>query len=197
MSTTDAFSLDDISLDEENENIPYFTFKVHYRLNIEPVDDNYNDMIKRLLYPDFSEEETYKEFCYEVWKKVALAESLQYLLYRMNKVGYNFNPGEKTIQVFEKLLENFSVAQIYGIIYGRVAQSTERYQSREITKTHAQNSVISACESYGERALANGWELKAYSRERDLPETMISKILFTSIMKIAYLGFSESPTIEF
>jgi hypothetical protein len=197
MSDISAFSLDDISLENSNDSIAYYTYKVHYRINVAPMDEDYNEMIKRFLYPDFLEEENYKEFCYETWKKVALAESLQYLLYRMKKVGYDFNPGEKTIQVFGKLLENFSVAQVYGIIYGCIARSTERYQSREITKLHAQNSVISACESYGERALANGWKLKSYSRERDLPETMISKVLFTSIMKIVYLGFSENPTIDF
>lgn len=126
-----------------------------------------------------------------------LNECLQYLLYQIHKVGYTFNPGEKTIRVFEELLEHFSVSQIYSIIYRSVANSTQRYQAREITKIHAQNSVITSCDSYGQRAIAQGWKLTHYARLRDLPETYISKVLFTSIMQIAELGFSEKPTPDF
>ncbi len=34
-----------------------------------------------------------------------------------------------------------------------VANCTARYQAREITKIHAQNSVITSCEKQGERAV--------------------------------------------
>lgn len=183
--------------DDGNFQITYGIYKVRYRINIQPYDSDYDEMIKRLMYPDFSGEEQFKDFCYEMWKKISLNECLEYLLYQMKKVGYSFNPGDKTIRVFENLLEHFSVAQIYGIIYRAVANSTQRYQAGEMTKIHAQNSVISSCESHGQRALAQGWKLSNYSRIRDLPETYISLVLFTSIMQIAELGFSEKPTPNF
>ena len=68
---------------------------------------------------------------------------------------------------------------------------------KEITKIHAQNSVIASCESFGQRAIAQGWNLSHYTRLRDLPETYISNVLFISIMQIAELGFSEKPTPNF
>lgn len=154
-------------------------------------------MIKRLMYPNPELFHLDKDFCFEMWKKISLTETIEYLLYQMNKVGYSFKPGDKTIRLFEYLLENFSVSQIYGIIYRSVANSTQRFQAGEVTKLHAQNSVITACESHGERALALGWKLSHYSRLRDLPETYISKVFFTSILKIAELGFSEKPTQNF
>lgn len=183
----------------EDKKISYIPAAVKYDLNI--VADDFEDdfsnssLIKKLIYPDpslFS-----KEFCYEMWKRVALEESKQYLLHQMNKVGYSFNPGEKTNKVLEYLIENFSVSQIYNIIYRAIANSTARYQAGEITKIHAQNSVITSCEKQGERAVAEGWNLKGYGRIKDLPETIISEVLFTSIMKISYLGFSEKPTSNF
>ena len=195
LSDINAFEIE--YKEDEDYQITYGIYKVRYRINIEPDDLDYNAMIKRLLYPNFSAEENFKEFCYEMWKKISLNECLDYLLYQMSKVGYSFNPGDKTIRVFENLLEHFSVAQIYGIIYRAVANSTQRYQAGEITKIHAQNSVISSCESHGQRALAQGWKLSNYSRIRDLPETYISLVLFTSIMQIAELGFSEKPTPKF
>lgn len=183
----------------EDEKISYNILGVNYELNILPNDfeEDFNKagLIKRLMYPD--ETLFTKEFCYEMWKRIALEESKQYLLYQMNKVGYSFSPGEKTNKVFEFLVENFSVSQIYNIIYRAIANSTARYQAGEISKIHAQNSVITSCEKQGERAVAEGWNLKCYGRIKDLPESIISEVLFTSIMKISYLGFSEKPTPNF
>lgn len=196
-SKINDFEVEYSTEDEERYEISYYIYKVRYRINIEPEDYDYDAMIKRLMYPDLSKMEGFKEFCYEMWKRVSLNECLQYLLYQMEKVGYSFNPGEKTIKVFEELLDYFSVSQVYGIIYRAVANSTQRYQAREITKIHAQNSVITSCENYGQRALAQGWQLTHYSRIKDLPETYISTVLFTSIMQIAELGFSEKPTLSF
>lgn len=195
----DGFTSDLGAFEIENEKISYNIFNVNYDLNIlaNDFEEDFNKagLIKRLMYPDatlFT-----KEFCYEMWKRIALEESKQYLLYQMNKVGYSFSPGEKTNKVFEFLVENFSVSQIYNIIYRAIANSTARYQAGEINKIHAQNSVITSCEKQGERAVAEGWNLKGYGRIKDLPESIISEVLFTSIMKISYLGFSEKPTPNF
>ncbi|MCK1995479.1 hypothetical protein MPH61_23435 [Peribacillus muralis] len=180
----------------DNESFPtsYYVDRVIFRVNIEPNDDFYPNMIQRLLYPDQKEFEKNSNFCFEMWRKISLNESLQYLLYSLEKVGFDFSPGEKTISVFEHLLEHYSVAQVYNIIYRAVANSTKLYQERKMSKKHAANTVISTCESYGERAIAEGWSLTKYRRNYDLPETLISSIFFTSILKIAYLGFEEKPT---
>lgn len=83
------------------------------------------------------------------------------------------------------------------IIYRAVANSTVRYQSGKITKIHAQNSVITSCEVQSQRAKAENWELKGYNRIRELKETLISKVLFNSIIGISTLGFYEKPNIKF
>ena len=196
-SNLNDFEIEYLSEDEDQRKISYYTYQVHYRLNVMPEDFDNDAMIKRLMYPYLSEEQGFEDFCYRMWRRVALDECLQYLLYQMRKVSYTFNPGEKTIRVFEELLDHFSVSQIYNIIYRSIANSTQRYQANEITKIHAQNSVITACESYGQRAITNGWNLNSYSRLKDLPETSISKVFFTSVMQIAELGFTEKPTTDF
>lgn len=192
-SSLDAF---DIRVDETGaEGVTYRIYDAKYEINVISEDGDYGALIKRLMYPNpeiFDE-----EFCYEMWKKVALKESEEYLLYEMRKVGYNFTPGEKTYRVLENLLDHFSIGQIYNIIYRAVANSTRRYQAKEITKIHAQNSVIASCELQGERAVAENWTLKAYSRRIDVPQSIISEVLFNSIMQISTLGFSEVPTKDF
>ena len=180
--------------DEERQSasVSHGIYEVPYRINIEPMDLDYDEMIKRLMYP--SPELFSNEFCYEMWKKISFYESMQYLLYQMNEVGYSFNPGKKTYAVLEQLLESFSVSQVYNIIFRAVANSTTRYQSGKITKIHAQNSVIASCEMQGQRAIAENWELKGYNRIRELPESLPSQVLFNSIMQISALGFYEKPT---
>lgn len=181
--------------EDGNPDISYYTYQVVYKLNVTPFDNNYSSMIQRLLYP---EPESFSvEFCYEKWRQVALNEIEEYLLYEMNKVGYSFNLGKKSYQVFNQLLNHFSTAQIINIIFRAVSNSTRRYQAREITKLHAQNSVITSCESQGHRAIAENWTLKPYGRNYDLPESLISEVLFNSIMHISSLGFSEVPTERF
>ncbi|MBM7608625.1 hypothetical protein JOD29_001872 [Lysinibacillus composti] len=194
LSDINAF---DIVFEDDDEKVRYSTYDVRYRINVKGIDNNYDAMIKRILYPDFSGDEDFKMFCYDMWKKLALKECIEYLLYQMQRVGYSFSPGEKTIRVFEYLLEHYSVAQIYGIIFSSVAKSTQRYQSGEITKKHAANLVITACEGYGQRAISQNWKLSNYSRIKDLPETYISQILYTTIMRIGELGFIEKPNPNF
>ncbi|MDH9183891.1 hypothetical protein PYL43_04010 [Staphylococcus epidermidis] len=166
--------------------------KVVYRLNIKPYENNYGHMIKRLLYPD--ESLFNNEFCYELWKEINLAETIQYFKPHMNKVKFNTEIGEKTRRTFERIVDNFSLSEIFYIIQKSIANGTKLYQSGEYTKTHAINIVKREISNYSERVLANKWSLTGYNRDYNLPESMLSKILFNNIMKIDYLGFRTPPT---
>ena len=190
----DSTSSVDAFVDNEDFPYSYYINDVLYWLNITSADNNYRNMIQRLMYPSQEEFEKDKEFCFTMWRKVALNECIEYLLYSLDKVGFEFSPGEKTNKVFENLLDYFSVSQIYSIIYRAVANSTKFYQEKAISKQRAANSVITSCESFGERAIAEGWRLSKYRRDYNLPETLISKVFFTSILKIAFMGFDEVPT---
>lgn len=185
----------------ENGEWRYDVLKNHYKINrhylymIDEIKVRKDDCLKILMYP--SKQKISNETCYKIWGKVSYHESIRYLLHHMNKVGYDFNPGEKTKLVFEKLVENFSTAQIYNIIYASLKNSTVQYQSKKITKKHAQNLVITSCELRGEKAIASNWDIMGYRRDWDLPSTMLGDVLFNSIMEIAELGFTEIPTIEY
>jgi hypothetical protein len=88
-----------------------------------------------------------------IWKEIALNECLEYFKYQMDKVKFDFNPGEKTSTVFKDLLEHFSVAQIYGIIYKAIANAIRYYQETNIARKQAANSVIGNCQRYGEKTI--------------------------------------------
>lgn len=192
---SDNSDLNAFTIPEDQNGVMYNLLEVRYDINIDPTDGDWNGMLKRLMYPD--PEQFSKEFCYGMWRRIAMAESEAYLLHEMRDVRYDFNPGEKTQMVLEYLVDHFSIGQIYNIIFRAVANSTKWYSTGKVSKKRAQNSVITKCEQFGRYAIAEKWNLKVYGRIADLPESMINEVLFNSIMKISSLGFSERPTDNF
>jgi hypothetical protein len=129
----------------------------------------------------------------DIWKEISLEECLEYFKYQLNNVKFDFTIGDKTLATFKDILENFSTAQIYGIIYRSVANATKYYQESNISRKQAANSVIGGYQRYSERALLEKWDLKKFSRPYDLPQSMISEFLFNRVLKIGSLGFEMPP----
>ncbi|MGD7009886.1 hypothetical protein [Metabacillus sp. 84] len=171
----------------------YNAFSVYYLLNVESPKEK-EHLIHCLLNPEpaiFIEDQ---EFRYVTWKRIAREECMQYLIHSLKKVGFEFNPGKKTIAVVNGLLDYFSTSQIFGIIFRSMANGTKLYQEKKIEKENAANFVINQCQTYGERAIAEGWDLTRYRRDFDLPQTKISEIFYDRLLQIGSLGFDQVPT---
>lgn len=183
----------DITAFEMNDNFPdtFYLNRVIYRLNLKMPSDKAK-FIRELLYPKETLDKE-KEDMYKLWKKIAVEECIEYLLYQFNKVGFEFSPGKKTYALFEELLDDFSVSQIYAIIYPKVAYASKLYLERTLSRKQAANSVISACRTYGEKIKIEGWEFKGYSRIKDLPPSVVSEYFFNRIIEIGDKGFSMVP----
>lgn len=180
--------------DEEQIPSSYYTYEVKYCLNIK-YEDKYSFLIERLLHPEIDVCESIEELL-KIWQDLALSEVLNYFSHQMNDVGYSPVIGEVTTVTFNKLLEVFSVGQIYNIIFRAVANSTRAYQSGDYTKKHAMNMVVASCRNQGEKAVAEEWSLKPYNRIKQLPESELSRFLFTTIFKKPNQGFYLPPTLE-
>ena len=168
--------------------------RVKYNLNIKFPENKqkfFEDLFNSSYYcPDNAEE------ALVLWKKIALAECVEYLSHRLSKVGFDFSPADKTYATFATLLRDFSVGQIYGIIWKSVAASTKLYMEKAVSKKHAANSVIGACERYAERAKCGHWDLSNFHRERDLPQSELSSYFFNRVVEIGAIGFEKAPNIE-
>lgn len=186
-SSVESFVIDD----KDFPNI-FYTYEVTYYLNlIFPADKQV--LFSEILDPSYYSSE-YKEDALKLWRKIAVSECIEYLNYQLQKVGFEFTPGEKTYKTFDILLNDFSVSQIYGIIWKAVADASKLYLERDISKKHAANSVIGSCERYAERAKMNGWDLTEYSRIRDLPQSVLSSFFFNRVLGIGDMGFKVPPT---
>lgn len=76
-----------------------------------------------------------------------------------------------------------------------VADASKLYLEKGISKKHAANSVIGACERYAGRAKINGWDLTQYNRIKDLPQSELSLFYFNRVLGIGEMGFRVPPTI--
>jgi len=123
--------------------------------------------------------------------RVALEESLQYLRYVMREHGFNFTIGEKTIQIVKSLLNKFSVAQIYNFSWRAAKDAAAFYQRKHVTKQHAANTVTGSIQRLSEKALVEGWEVKAYKRNYNMPQCMVSQVLYNTTLQIGNAGFDR------
>ena len=165
-----------------------------YILNIN-YDLNLDNLIKKIINPDYYNLENIND-AYNLWKDIAINECIEYLIYQIKQINFEFNPADKTYNIIELMLENFSVSQIYNIIDKSVKNASKFYLEKKVSKQHAANSIIGGCERYANRAIVEKWDLTRYRRNYDLPQSEISEFFFNKVIKIGNLGFDISPNIE-
>lgn len=184
------------AFDVGSEDFPntFYTYKVTYYLNL-LFPPNKKDLFTEILNPNYYSAD-YAEEAFVLWKEIAVAECIEYLLYQLDKVGFEFSPGDKTYKTFEIILNDFSVSQTYGVIWKAVADASKLYLEKGISKKHAANTVIGACERYAERAKLNGWDLTQYNRIKDVPQSVLSTFFFNRVLAIGEQGFRVPPSLE-
>lgn len=188
-SSVDAF-------DTKSEHFPnkYDVYRVTYFLNLE-FPPNKQDLFTEIFNPCYCTSKSINEL-YLLWREIALSECIEYLQYQLDRVGFRYSLGEKTYKTFESILLDFSVSQIYGIIWRSVADASKLYLERGIGKKHAANSVIGACARQAERARQNGWNLTHYNRINDLPQSELSTFFFNNVLRIGERGFRRPPSVD-
>ncbi|MCD8920078.1 hypothetical protein [Staphylococcus gallinarum] len=178
-----------LNFDFENEQIESYNINyVYFYINI-----HFKDL-KDLAYPDrnlFS-----KDFCFEMWREIALYESIENLSYYMKDVGFIYHSEDKVKLTFNYLLDYFSTGEIAYIINKEVKNGTQLYQSRKYAKNHVENIIVSQCEKYGERVVANNWKITNYTRNFNIEQSQASTLLFNYILKIDDLGYNHKPVID-
>lgn len=188
-SSTDAFG--------SSDDAPYpeavWLDKAIFQVSVDSSPDEPN-AIRLLSHPDEQAFSTFPEHdFYEVWKEIALEECLEYLIYRLEQVGFPVNVGNKTTAIFDDLLDSFSTAQICCIIYKSIAYASASYLEKKMSKHHATNYAVDSCRRMGERYLANRWDITGYHRDFNCPQSVLSQFFFDRVLCIGDEGFSRCP----
>lgn len=180
-------------IDIESGSFRFYPFKVKWALNVKKEGVNKVPLVESLINPDNL---TDSDSSYNLWRKIALHEALEYFYHSLNNIlGVEYSPGEKTISVLSDLINDYSVSQIYTIIY-RSTNNALRFQAeRDVSRKHAANTIIGNAQSFAERAKVNKWDVQRYNRLKELPESALSKFFFERILKIGFAGFNEKPRL--
>lgn len=190
------------SITIENGKIKsYNPLKAHYRLNTNEDDSFINEISNPNLVLttnykiNFEMGITYDE-ALELWNEIAYSEVVAYLEYQLQQYRFTVNIGEKTKSVLMEGLKIFSIAQMTNLIWGTVKDIASAYQKGGITKKHAVNYIPSSIQRKIEKTLTEGWEIKGYGRNFDLPQSLLSEIFFNKIIKIGDKGFTTCPNLK-
>lgn len=181
-------------VDDECFPQSYYMHKVSYYLNL-TFSANKQELFSRIVKPTYFTPE-YEDEAVDLWKDIAIAECIEYLLYQFRRMNFPFRePGEKTYKTFDILLEDYSVSQIYHIIYYSIKEAAQAYMAKKLTRQYAANYTVSVCQRYAERAKQHGWDLTKYSRIKELPQSVLSQFYFYQVLKIGDDGFYNIPEI--
>lgn len=127
----------------------------------------------------------------ELCKEIQLQECLAFLKVKLEEHQFDFSPGEKTQHTLMQCLESFSVAQIYNFIWRAARDAAAYYMRSHVSKKQAANTVVRSISRSLEQALAHDWDVKAFSRNYDLPQSSLSRIIFNTLLGTGDGGFKQ------
>jgi hypothetical protein len=172
----------------------FYPFKVHWTLPlpIGPSPARYlEDLEAVLMSTDWPE--SWDEEARELHRAVAFEECIEYLRLSLEEHGFDSQPGEKLSLVIRSALRHFSIGQVYNFIWRAARDAAAFYVREQTSKSHARNIVPGSIQRAVERALAEGWTVKPYRRDRRAPESQVSHVLFTMALRLPEGGFHAVP----
>jgi hypothetical protein len=184
LTTNSAFDF------ENGEVNGYYTEKVHWILTVEDplllLDEITQQVCDVSQWPS-----QWSGAVNDLWLEIALAEGKQYFRYAAAQRGLPEAGEKSTDLMLRTLLQNFSVSQVYRIIWSGAQRAADFLVRKSCTKKHAANYMIGECQRWADRARAEQWEVKGFKRNFDLPRSSLSYVFFDLFLKIGDEGFNS------
>lgn len=183
--------LDAIEMNEES-GFSFYLNKVAWEVSLED-GDSLPKAISRIekKFEDSEYVVAERESVEEICREICLLECLAYLNHVIEEHKLSFRVGEKTKLVLSSALDNYSVAQVYNFIWRAGKDAAAYYLRSGVPRTHAANTIVGNIQKQYERALANGWEVKAFGRNYNMPQSIISQVVFNLALKTDDGGFAQ------
>lgn len=136
----------------------------------------------------------WEEDIFKTLFRIAREEVLQYVHVRADELNVNFTAENKTREVVNQLLQDFSVSEIYYFVKKSVENAHIYYSKGHANnKKHAANTIPNKILSLGERAIDEGWNTYKYSRDSRAPRSYISQIFYDFFLQDEDAGFHKAP----
>lgn len=138
------------------------------------------------------EHKTWRDEWPQLWKKVAVAECVQFLVCSLDKYGLSYAPDEQATDLFSSLVDAYSLAQMFKQIDKATKGFADfaRQQRWPMRAGRAVEQVRSNVEYYR----SQGWEIYAYSYRPAYPaRSVISDIFFNTVLGVGEDYFFKAP----
>jgi hypothetical protein len=127
-----------------------------------------------------------------LWKKIAVAECLQFLACTLNDCGYSYNPDAEASDLFGNLIDKYSLAQVFRQIDKATRDFADfaRQQRWPMRAGRAVGQLRGNVEYYS----SQGWEIFAFRyRPMSPARSAISKVFFDTTLGIGEDYFFKAP----
>jgi hypothetical protein len=135
----------------------------------------------------------WKDEIEQLWLDIAFSEAKEFFLHMAQERGLPDVSGKAMDEMLLNLLQDFSVAQCYRVIWAGSKEAADFLVRKKCNKRHAANYMIGACQRWADRARAEKWEVPKHKRNYDFPRTMIDYVFFDTFLKVGDIGFRDNP----
>lgn len=113
-----------------------------------------------------------------LWHDIVKDEAFEYYERKLNEIHYSVDKiGEKTHGVFDSLVMNFSLSEIYHIIFVTIRNTNHYITQQRIPKYQGKNMFVGGLERNAQKYRAEGW-LTKYRRDFGCPQSTLSSVFF-------------------
>lgn len=112
-----------------NETFPehYYPEEMQFNLNVD-ADTNDYWLYDMLTMPSYYTKNDYSS-AFLLWFEIAAYECMEYLEYQLKLFGFDYSDEQKTHAIFRCMLHDYSVSQIYSIIWASVSKLVREIMS--------------------------------------------------------------------
>lgn len=170
----------------------YYPVKMKYNLNIKS--NSYSELYKSIICPAYYTTEESTE-ALTLWREIASYECVEYFRYQLALFKYKTISPKKAQAIFEVLLEQYSVSQIYYIIWSSVSTALRAIRIDDLKEKDVENFVLCCCQSHSCLSEIDKKMLGWFSRIDELPQSEISSFFFNQVVQIGEKGFFRVPNL--
>lgn len=135
----------------------------------------------------------WRDGCVSLWRQLAAAECIEFCAHSVAQRGLPM-PGNTALSMLTgNLLQDFSVAQCYQLIWCSASDATDFRVRKRVNAKHAANYMIGVCQRRADRSRVEGWSVKGFKRNFQLPRSQLSHVLHDVFLKHGESGFVETP----
>jgi hypothetical protein len=123
-------------------------------------------------------------------RRIAVQELADYLLLCLSEHHFQFSPGEKTWEVLNAMAGGRPIGEGYNLIWRAARDAAAFYVRENCPAKRATGYGIGVLRRSFERAEAQGWSLKPFSRNYNLPRSEVAHVFYE-----LFLGEADEMTV--